>query len=565
VSNAEKKIDSVIDSTAPSVMISIEGIKKERFVAKQRGVKFRYVTEISKDNVAYCKEMLKFSDIRHLDRVKGNFEISDNKEYVAMTTLQKAKPIPQLIYSNVKDLVEQQQYVFDSFWNRAIPAEQKIRELELGVVQEVTEVIANSQDAKELEWHLLKGAKEEIQLIYSTANSYHIQERAGTIQLLTELAQSGVKVNMLTPMDPSIEKSVHNLVQESNIAISRIEPTVGIKFKSVVVDRKYSLIMEIKHESEQTFTAAIGLSSYSTSRPTILSYISIFDLLSRQSELQESLRQTDSLKKEFINVASHELRTPIMPIINGLEILEEKLSAIQQREHEWKMEFDIIRRNAQRLQKLSEDILQVSRMESGRFTVDIQKNVDINSLISDVIKDIETKYDYGNKKGRVSIDFVSEYDVQKENEHEGQRQRQQEQNIIDTKKLLLCNCDPGKVSEVIFNLLDNSMKFTEQGKITVSAKISSDFDSTRNNNKMIVVSILDQGIGIDLDVKDKLFDKFITKSQKGVGLGLYISRRILEAHGGRIWIDETNSNSNNKDTTGAKFTFTLPLSQQARK
>jgi hypothetical protein len=125
VSNAEKKIDSVIDSTAPSVMMSIEGIKKERFVAKQRGVKFRYVTEISKDNVAYCKEMLKFSDIRHLDRVKGNFEISDNKEYVAMATLQKAKPIPQLIYSNVKDLVEQQQYVFDSFWNRAIPAEQK--------------------------------------------------------------------------------------------------------------------------------------------------------------------------------------------------------------------------------------------------------------------------------------------------------------------------------------------------------------------------------------------------------------------------------------------------------
>jgi signal transduction histidine kinase len=109
------------------------------------------------------------------------------------------------------------------------------------------------------------------------------------------------------------------------------------------------------------------------------------------------------------------------------------------------------------------------------------------------------------------------------------------------------------------------MKFTEQGKITVSAKISSDFDSTRNNNKMIIVSILDQGTGIDLDVKDKLFDKFITKSQKGVGLGLYISRRILEAHGGRIWIDETNSNSNNKYKIGAKFTFTLPLSQQARK
>ena len=87
-----------------------------------------------------------------------------------------------------------------------------------------------------------------------------------------------------------------------------------------------------------------------------------------------------------------------MPIINGIEILEAKLLAIQHNERERKMEVDIIRRNAQRLQKLSEDILQVSRMEGGRFTVDIQKNVDINSLILDVIKDIETKYDYDDKK-----------------------------------------------------------------------------------------------------------------------------------------------------------------------
>ena len=115
-----------------------------------------------------------------------------------------------------------------------------------------------------------------------------------------------------------------------------------------------------------------------------------------------------------------------------------------------------------------------------------------------------------------------------------------------------------KIGEVIFNLLGNSMKFTEQGKITVSTKISSNSDGSRNNNnnnKMLAVSISDRGTGIDPDVKDKLFDKFITKSQKGVGLGLYISKRILEAHGGRIWIEETD----NKDTAGAKFTFTLPL------
>ena len=111
VSRAKQKIDSVIDSTAPSVIIEVEYIRKERFAtAKDRGVEFRYVTEITKDNLSYCKEMLKFAEIRHLDGVKGNFEVSNIKEYVAATTLQSAnkqQPMPQLIYSNVKEVVEQ--------------------------------------------------------------------------------------------------------------------------------------------------------------------------------------------------------------------------------------------------------------------------------------------------------------------------------------------------------------------------------------------------------------------------------------------------------------------------
>ena len=104
VSRAEKKIDSVIDSNAPSVIVDISEIEKERLAARDRGVRFRYVTEINKDNISYCKEMLKFSEIRHLDGLKGNFEVSDNKEYVATATLQKVKPITQLIYINVKEL-----------------------------------------------------------------------------------------------------------------------------------------------------------------------------------------------------------------------------------------------------------------------------------------------------------------------------------------------------------------------------------------------------------------------------------------------------------------------------
>jgi hypothetical protein len=112
---------------------------------------------------------------------------------VAATTLQTAnnKPMPQLIYSNVKEVVEQQQYVFDTLWSRAIPSEQKIREIEYGIIPEITEVIQSPEEAERREWDLLRKARKEVQIIYSTANAFYIQERTGTIQFLNQLAEEG--------------------------------------------------------------------------------------------------------------------------------------------------------------------------------------------------------------------------------------------------------------------------------------------------------------------------------------------------------------------------------------
>jgi hypothetical protein len=113
------------------VFIEVEAIKNARIAAfKKRGVKLRYVLEITRDNLEYCKEMLEFSEIRHLEGMKGNFEVADEKEYVAVATLRKAQPIPQLIFSNVPEIVEQQQFVFDTFWEKGMPSEQRIREIE---------------------------------------------------------------------------------------------------------------------------------------------------------------------------------------------------------------------------------------------------------------------------------------------------------------------------------------------------------------------------------------------------------------------------------------------------
>ena len=238
-------------------MIDVESIKEARIKAKNRGVKFRYVTEVTEANISYCKEMIKYFDaeIRHLDDVKGNFEISDDgKEYVATANLQEAKPLKQLIYSNVKEIGEQQQYIFDTLWNKTISFDEKIKEIEEGIIPEVTEVIQNSDKAQELEWNLLKMATKEIQIIYSTVKAYKMQKSVGVIDYLAKLAAKNddIKIKLLTPKDWSIEESLQSLKDINNIDINYIEPKSGIKIKTLVVDKKHSLVMELKDKNYST-------------------------------------------------------------------------------------------------------------------------------------------------------------------------------------------------------------------------------------------------------------------------------------------------------------------------
>ena len=364
--------------------------------------------------------MLTFSEIRHVDQMKGNFEVADEKEYVAVATLYKAQDIPQLLFSNLPEIVEQQQFIFDNFWEKAIPAEQKIKEIEDGIMPQTTVVFSDYKDALQKEINMIKSATKEIQIIYSTSNAFHLQEHGGTLQLLKEMASQNhdLKIKILTPIDSSIKHSP-SLIQLKNcncdISIQDVAPSVNIKIKTLVVDRRESLIMELKHVREEKANASIGFSIYSNSDPIVLSYASIFEVLYNQSMIFQQLKQDDTIKSEFINVAAHELRTPIMPILNGLEIMEEKLG---DKIREIKREMDIITRNALRLQNLSESILQVSRIESGSFSINIQKGIDIISLISQVIEDIERKYAYTDKINKVSILFLPYYDIERYEDNE---------------------------------------------------------------------------------------------------------------------------------------------------
>ena len=138
VSNTKAKIDACIDYSRPSLAIEIEQLKKAFLDAKSRGVKLRYITEITEDNVGYCKELLKMVDeLRHIEGVKGNFYISET-EYIAPATFhEKGKPASQIVYSNVREIVEfHQSYIFEVFWSRSTSAEERINEIEAAAAEE---------------------------------------------------------------------------------------------------------------------------------------------------------------------------------------------------------------------------------------------------------------------------------------------------------------------------------------------------------------------------------------------------------------------------------------------
>ncbi len=232
----------------------------------------------------------------------------------------------------------------------------------------------------------------------------------------------------------------------------------------------------------------------------------------------EQLSQNDKLQKEFINMAAHELRTPIQPILGLTDILRDSVSD----SHQSKL-LDVIMRNARRLQRLSGDILDVSKIESSLLKVS-KSPIDLNEKIKTVINDIQNGYDTESNK---NVKF-----------------------LFQPKDSITVYADRDRIYQVLSNLLNNAIKFTKNGTVTINTSLN---HKTNNHNKEAIVTITDTGSGIAPEIMPKLFSKFVTSSQNGTGLGLFISKGIIEAHGGRIWAE------NNSNGVGASFSFSLPL------
>jgi signal transduction histidine kinase len=251
----------------------------------------------------------------------------------------------------------------------------------------------------------------------------------------------------------------------------------------------------------------------------------------------EQLKMRDKTQQEFINVAAHELRTPIQPIISLSDVLLHKI-----KDSESRPLIDTILRNARRLQRLSQDILDITKIESGLLKLN-KERFDLKEVIFNAVDDYTNHIKNSNKNIRLVYGFDKKEDT-KQGVKEGQQQEQiQNQLLTQDNDTIIVEADKVRITQVIDNLLSNALKFTEDGIISVSIE---------TKDSQAIVSVKDNGQGIDPSILPKLFTKFATSSSEGIGLGLYISKSIVEAHSGKIWAE------NNSDGKGATFGFSLP-------
>jgi two-component system, OmpR family, sensor histidine kinase VicK len=505
-------INACVDYSRPSLAIEIDVLKEAFLKAKKRGVRLRYVTEITSDNISYCKQLLTMVDeLRHLNGIKGNLYIGDTAYIAPATFHEKGKPASQIIYSNVKEIIEHQSYLFETLWSKAIPATERIKDIEEGLASEFYEVISDHEKATQTIVDLAKSVKKEALFFLPNDKAMVRAERLGLIDNAVKASQSGAIVKIICPLsevNAKIVKKISEKAPKTQVLNGNNSP-----YGMYIADGEKFIRAELRNPSAEKFSESVGFMVYSNRKTSVESFKSIFELLWNERTLNEELLKTYKMQKEFINIVSHEMKTPTQAILGYSELLE------QHPENNSEI-IASLKRNASRLQRLTNDILELSRIESQTLRLNKEK-VNMNEKIRNVINDVKGQI---HNPDKLKIAFS------------------------ETKYPIYVQADKTRLYQVIANLLTNAIKFTEEGTISISTNI-------KDNNNELIVTVTDTGEGIHSDILPRLFTKFATKSNIGTGLGLYISKNIVASHGGKMWAE------NNSDGRGATFSFSLPVTR----
>jgi two-component system, OmpR family, sensor histidine kinase VicK len=304
--NVKKGMDLFGDKNGPSIIVEYDEYKNNYIDVKRRGGRIRLITEITKDNIHYCKVLMKIVDeLRHLDGLVGGIAVSES-EYMATTTLHRGQLLTQVFYSNATEVVKQGQYIFNTFWNKAVPAKQRIKEIDEGLKREFIETIQDANDAQGLIFDTIRSSSDEIQIIFSTSNApYHYNHEAMLLNFLKEKMlispnkrDNEIKIRIIIPETSSLNKEkIQKLLLVKDKEEGEENGAISIKCLSrahmgnnklttLIVDNEFAITVELK-DSNELNDQAIGLTTYSNSEATVLSYVSIFETLWTQAELDE--------------------------------------------------------------------------------------------------------------------------------------------------------------------------------------------------------------------------------------------------------------------------------------
>ena len=533
LSKSKSGVDICSNYTVLSLAIADEVFQKALSEAKRRGVKLRCVIEITKENIAYCKELMGRVELRHLDGLKGTF-ILNEREYLSISTatLLEGKTIPQIVHTNIEQIVEQQQHIFDTFWNKTISAQEKIGEIGKEVEPFSIDIIRDRKCAESLFTSEIQHARSEVLIAVSSIRYLEYLTEIGLINSIKQAKSKGVNVMILY----SEEKRDGIAAVQVISAITRyakIKRISGIQGSILLIDN--SKVLTISEDERVDALVAI----HSDSKSLVKNFGSLLDILWNETEIlksiirvkdnladtnkqlaeaNENLKIHHKMQEEFINIASHEIKTPTQAILGYSEMSEIE----PERSKEY---LQAILRNARRLQKLTNDILDVTRIESQSLNLN-KERVNLDDVISSVLVDYRNQIERERNQKDIKLVY--------------------ENNDDNKPRDIFVEGDRERLTQVISNLISNAIKFTQEGVIKVSVEVK--------GNRDAVITVKDNGEGIDSEIMPRLFTKFATKSIMGTGLGLFISKSIVDAHGGKIW------GENNIDSRGATFSFSLPIS-----
>jgi signal transduction histidine kinase len=488
----------------------------------------RMVTSITdKDNANLIKKFLEIGvQVRHAKNMPPiDFAVSD-KEMIA--TIEKAEGgeenIKSLLVSNEYPYITHFVSIFEELWKDGTDARDRIKTIEENIEPEIFEVIADRLKASQIIVELAKSVKREAVFLLPADKSMKRVDGLGVIDHLIKASQNGATVRIICPL--SEENS--DIVKRISTSAPNIRILNGHNSTSgfLIVDSARFVRAELRDPSAKEVAQAIGFTLYSNSKGSVDSFKSVFDLLWNEHMINEQLQKADEMQKEFIHIAAHELRNPIQPILGLSEVMRSKITDPEQIAM-----LDVTIRNAKRLRRLTEDILDVSKIESQK---PLQLNKEKFNLTEFLLN---TVADFKNEISRDNDDNNNSKNI---NPNIRLELLSSERDIINVEG------DKSRINQVITNLLSNSVKFTKQGNITITTQKTTD--------GLVIISVKDAGSGIDPEIMSRLFTKFATRSNTGTGLGLFISKSIVESHGGKIWAQ------NNLDGKGATFSFSLHLS-----